>query len=163
MYMLMDTESFHIKSELKIDFVKPILTVASFLEAHEAKNLLLHPLLEIATGSVNNDMKDKSKDEISRELERKNQALQEILRQFTSETLSEEDIRRVVDSIADSNAYYSFNVRPVERMISFLTEHFDPNHPDSNPIFTLDLNMRPRKLFSSFSSTYVLSCQVFKA
>lgn len=32
MYILMDTESYHIKQELNIDFVKPIMTVASFLE-----------------------------------------------------------------------------------------------------------------------------------
>lgn len=32
-YILMDTESYTIKEELKIDFVKPILTVAVFLKS----------------------------------------------------------------------------------------------------------------------------------
>lgn len=33
MYILMDTESYQIKSDLKICFVKPILTVSSFLKS----------------------------------------------------------------------------------------------------------------------------------
>lgn len=69
---------------------------------------------------------------------------------FCRNTPTESDIRRVIDSIADNNAYYSFNVRPVDRMLEILTEFFDAKGPTA-PEYSLELSLRPKKYFSSFS------------
>jgi hypothetical protein len=45
MYLLMDAESYNIKAELKVNFVKPILTIARFLDSKGAKSMLEDPLL----------------------------------------------------------------------------------------------------------------------
>ncbi len=40
MFMLMDTESYQIKQELKLDFIRPIQTVGVFLTERGAEELL---------------------------------------------------------------------------------------------------------------------------
>ena len=40
MFMLMDTESFAVKQELKLDFIRPILTVGVFLADRGVDDLL---------------------------------------------------------------------------------------------------------------------------
>ena len=45
MYILMDAESALVKNELKINFVKPILTIESFLREKQAVNMIDDPLL----------------------------------------------------------------------------------------------------------------------
>lgn len=55
MYILMDTESYNIKSDLRITFVKPILTVHSFLKARDALHILKDPLFSAATVTISSD------------------------------------------------------------------------------------------------------------
>lgn len=71
MYILMDTESFNIKSELKLNFVKPILTVSSFLDAKKSLDILADPLWATATRSISNDTRDKTKKELAAEVAQK--------------------------------------------------------------------------------------------
>ena len=40
MFMLMDTESFAVKQDLKLDFIRPILTVGVFLSDRGVDDLL---------------------------------------------------------------------------------------------------------------------------
>ena len=40
MFMLMDTESYQVKQELKLDFIRPILTVGVFLAERGVEDLL---------------------------------------------------------------------------------------------------------------------------
>lgn len=65
-----------------------------------------------------------------------------------ADVLSEGDIQRVIDSIADNEAYLAFNCAPVAQIIQILTDSFDPAKPQDP--FSLQLHGRPRKLFSSF-------------
>jgi hypothetical protein len=43
--------------------------------------------------------------------------------------LTRDDVRRVIESLADAVAYVESNVRPVQSMIRFLRENFDPQSP----------------------------------
>lgn len=70
-------------------------------------------------------------------------------------TLTEEDIQRIIDSIADNEAFKQFNVGPVLDALRQLTTNFDPRSPQEG--FSLDLRgtSRPAKMFSSaISSLY---------
>lgn len=78
--------------------------------------------------------------------------------------LSENDIQRVIDSIADNQAYLAFNMSPVTRIINTLKDSFHPLHPSPEaPQFSLQLQGTGRggskkassaALFSSFSNLY---------
>jgi hypothetical protein len=139
MYILMDTESYSVKSELKINFIKPVLTVYNFLESKEALSLLQDPLLMEATSSIHNDKDEgKTKRELQGEQQRKKEATEQLLQKYSSESLTREDIQRVIDSVADNEAYYEFNAKPVEKLIAILKDSFDPNKPDDP--FSLSLS-----------------------
>lgn len=84
MYILMDTESYGVKSELKISFVKPILTVSNYLSAKDAVDILQDPLWVAATRSVSNDTKDKTAKELAVEVRQKAAAEAALRKKYTS-------------------------------------------------------------------------------
>jgi hypothetical protein len=86
MYILMDTESFSIKSELKLTFIKPILTVTAFLESKQSLHVLADPLWVTATRSIENDAHDKTKKELAMEGTLKAQAVATLKKKYTSGT-----------------------------------------------------------------------------
>jgi hypothetical protein len=84
MYILMDTQSHVIKSELKIDWVKPIKTVFNFLKRKDALSILKDPLLEAATQSISNDQNDLSSGQLAKLQGRKKAALEALVAKYTS-------------------------------------------------------------------------------
>lgn len=84
MYILMDCESQAIKSELKINFIKPIMTVHNFLDSKDSLNILADPLLQEATASIHNDLGEKSKKELEIESQRKKIATEKLLEKYTN-------------------------------------------------------------------------------
>lgn len=86
----------------------------------------------------------------------KQAAKKSILNNYVTDTLSEIEIQRILDSISDNEAYLSFNVLPVEKAIKILKETFNPKHPEEN--YSLELKMKLKKSFISFggfSSRYI--------
>lgn len=177
MYILMDTESYAIKSELKFSVVKPIQTVVSFLLAKvgdkdEVEDMIKDPLWaaatqtisEHSTGSARMGTEDtlgpdlKTKKELAVLSANKKQASEMLVKKYASEALSESDIIRVIDSISDNEAYLNFNMSPVERMLSILVDSFDPNKAQDP--FSLKLSARERgpkqKSSSMFGSGFRL-------
>jgi len=86
MYVLMDTESYHIKSDLKISFVKPILTVSNFLDGRQlpVHDILSDPLWVTACRSISNDNGMKSKRELTNEIQEKVMAEKMLLKKYVS-------------------------------------------------------------------------------
>ena len=84
MYIMMDTESYNIKQELRISFAKPILTVTTFLAAKNAVDILADPLWATATQSISNDTGDKTKKELAAESAAKAQAEAMLKKKYTS-------------------------------------------------------------------------------
>lgn len=84
MYILMDTESHTIKSDLQFTFVKPILTVSIFLRQHDSLHILSDPLWAAATQSINNVTGEKSKIELATELQDKMNAEKKLKCKYTS-------------------------------------------------------------------------------
>lgn len=158
MYLLMDAESFNIKSELRVDFIKPILTIANFLEAHGGAEMMSDPLFKQSCifpvsrhGQTLSPRGAKLLQETT--VVGRNAALIALKARYRSQTLSEDDIQRVVDSVGDNEAYRAFNVQPVEDMLRLLTTYFDPKKPEGE--FALDLRGSGRRMFSSaISSLY---------
>lgn len=157
MYILMDTESCGIKDKLKVSFVKPIQTVGLFLKQRDCLDILEDPLLHMATISIGNECKDKTASEIAREIDSKNKATVELISKYSSRNLmTEEQIRRVIDSIGDNEAYLRFNVGPVERILAILTESFSAK--EINGHYSLELSggrSAGRRILNKFSSLSV--------
>lgn len=126
MYLLMDAESNMIKNEIRVNFGKPILTVASFLQEREATTMLQDPNFFTSVSSNDNVTKEAAK--------------RQLMSYYESNSMTKEDIQRVLDSVLDNEAYKMFNVRPVETMLNILEESFDPLKP--NDIYSLELNGR---------------------
>ena len=112
--------------------------------------MLNDPNLIRATRAIQNDLGDRSKWDIDLAIADKHSAANELKKQYASANLSVDDIQLVIDSIADNEAFISFNAGPVERMLKILTESFDPSKPDD--VFSLELTAKPRKMFGSLSS-----------
>lgn len=53
--------------------------------------------------------------QVRQQVAAKSEARAGLLQDYVSATFSEEDVGRVLDSIADANNYITFNVAPVER------------------------------------------------
>jgi hypothetical protein len=153
MYLLMDAESYNIKAELKVNFVKPILTIQRFLDARGAKAMLSDPLLLqscVLSEKRSPTLSPRGAKLVQEATSVGRQAAIGLLKQkYASDSLSQEDIQRVLDSIGDNEAYRQFNVQPVEDALRLLTTHFNPKNPEGQ--FSLDLrgSGRAAKMFSS--------------
>lgn len=83
-YILMDTESPTVKNELKIDFVKPVLTVYNFLHDKELTDILNDPLWIVATKILDTSNHQYTRTEIDRLQQEKKQAIEKLLEKYTS-------------------------------------------------------------------------------
>jgi hypothetical protein len=160
MYILMDTESYQVKSELNINFIKPILTVYNFAKSKQCVDILTDPLWAEASMAISNDFGARARFEIEEMTRRKQRAMIQLLEKYAlavHSKLTREEVQRIVDSIADDEAYITFNVRPVECALELLKTYFDPEKPVLP--FSLDLSARGKKpdfrsIFSSFGSGF---------
>lgn len=105
-----------------------------------------------ATRAIQNDLGDRPKWEIDKAIADKHDGAAELKRKYASAMLTIDDIQLVIDSIADNEAFMSFNAGPVERMLKILTESFDPFKPEDG--FSLELTAKPRKMFGGLSSGF---------
>jgi hypothetical protein len=87
MYILMDTESYQIKSDLKLSFIKPIMTVYSYLEEKNRLDILQDPLWSLASMAIVNveekTGRELSKREMSVLQTKKQQATEELVRKYS--------------------------------------------------------------------------------
>lgn len=88
MYILMDTESYAVKSELRINFIKPLLTVYSFMHSKGLSELLSDPLWLQASASLHDNFGEKSKRDIAREQAAKTKALAALIEKYESGRLA---------------------------------------------------------------------------
>lgn len=141
MYLLMDAESYQIKSELQINFVKPILTVTSFINSKGliASDILSDPLWTAATVSVDDEYNTLPRHEVQAKHDSKAAAFNALIEKYSESFGGADDVRRVIDSIADDNANLVFNARPVERALHLLKTRFSADKP-TDGLFSLALS-----------------------
>lgn len=129
MYCLMDAVSPPIARLLGMDVVAPIETVASFLAAHGASELLTDPLLPVATAEV--VATGKSRPVIQREIRTKEAAVERLARRYASpaRSLPADEVRRALYSLGDNNAYLRFSRDACDTMLGLLRHYFDGPGP----------------------------------
>jgi hypothetical protein len=79
-YMLMDSSDRHIQELLQFKCVRPLRTVASFLEEHGAGALLEEPLLAVATAEV--VAGDRPRYEVQRDIKMKERARDTLAKKY---------------------------------------------------------------------------------
>eukprot|EP00879_Flechtneria_rotunda_P004579 GHRR01004834.1.p1 GENE.GHRR01004834.1~~GHRR01004834.1.p1 ORF type:complete len:720 (+),score=299.93 GHRR01004834.1:971-3130(+) len=125
MYMLMDSSDPAVQELLGFSCVRPLKTVASFLEERGSSALLDDPLLEIATAEI--VAADRPRAAVQRDIKVKERAREQLARKYRHAGLCEEEILWSIYSISDNNSYLLFNRDPIDRMISHFTATFRPN------------------------------------
>lgn len=127
-HMLQDSVTDTITRLLDFSCVKPLVTVAAYLEQRGGIELLDDPLLEIATKEIIPD--GKSRRLVQKEIEQKERAVAVLAKRYKNgRTLGEDEIRRCLYSIGDNNAYLRCARDPCDTMIKYLHAYFKPERP----------------------------------
>jgi hypothetical protein len=153
MYMLQDAQNPSVAKSLGFSLHKDMVLVAPYLEEHNCSEILHESRLEGATQYIR-DRDEKTAERLDRDLvdakvAEKRRLIEELVREYAAKTKAlPENIRRCIDSISDAIAYVESNVAPVQRMLSYLEDNFDPTEVQDG--FSLELQGSSR--YSSFSS-----------
>ena len=159
MYMLQDAQNPTVAKSLGFSLHKDLVLCGSFLEERACLELLQDDRLDGATMFIR-DRDEETGQRLDRALVQekvaeKHRLTNELVKDFASTTIPEDDVRRVIDSISDAIAYVESNVAPVQRMLSYLEDNFDPNQAKDG--FSLELRGSSRGSSFSNYSRYGLS------
>lgn len=161
MYLLQDAQNPSVAKSLGFSLHKEILLVKPFLEERGGAIDLLHdPRLECAVQFIP-DRDAETGDKLAREqvqamVQGKQKVTADLVEAYSNDSIKEADVRRVIESLADAIAYIESNVRPVELMLKYLEDCFDPEHEEKG--FSLALRGSGRSYSSpSYYSSYGLS------
>jgi hypothetical protein len=153
--MLQDAQNPTVAKSLGFPLHKDLVLVAPFLEERNGTDLLFDSRLVGATQYIR-DRDSKTGERLERTLvdkmvTEKHKLASELVEEYSAKAgMSKADVQRCIDSISDAIAYVESNVAPVQQMLNFLEENFDPSCPHDG--FSLELRGYSRFSSSSFSS-----------
>lgn len=137
MYLMQDAKHQEIAPLLGVDVHAPIHTVYSLLAAKKGLALLADEKLATATQEILPD-KSKSRGTIQAEIRRKEKAIEQLCRQYSSPRLSADEIRHCLYSICDNNSFLNSNLLPIVQCIELLERYFHPSR--MHPRWSLDIS-----------------------
>lgn len=155
MYLLQDAQNPTVAKSLGFSLHKDLVLVAPYLEEHGASELLRDERLEAATQFISDrnpttgEKLDRA--EVQAMVQEKREALEGLVQAYASAKISADNIRRCIESLGDAISYVESNVAPVQTMLKYLEDNFDPEEPERG--FSLELSGR-RTGYSSYSSSY---------
>jgi len=157
MYLLQDAQNPTVAKSLGFSLHKDMVLVKPFLEDQNCLDLLHDPRLECAVQFIDDrDPETGTKlprDHVQAMVKGKQRVTQDLVDTYGKEgKLSPEDVHRVVESLADAIAYIESNVRPVQQMLKYLEDNFDPEREEKQ--FSLALSGSSRGYYSNGSSLY---------
>lgn len=122
-YMVMDSRLPQIEDHMEFHLYKPVKTVHSFLTSRaedggRALGIFQDKLILYATSHIS--PVGKTRPEINRLIRQKESAIEKLASKYSTPHFSKEDIRQVLYSIGDYNAYVNMNRRPIMRMLERL-------------------------------------------
>ncbi len=153
-----DSQTPEVKDLLSFTCVKPIKTVFTVLEEHDALDLLRDDLVSIATKEIYSE--GRSRREIQKDIKSKERALEALASKYARKGFSEESVRQCLYSIGDNHAFLRANRDPCERMISHLKQHFHPTQaPDSKRSLAIKSGKGGARLTHDHSKQYAYVLQ----
>ncbi|GAX15401.1 hypothetical protein FisN_8Lh303 [Fistulifera solaris] len=155
MYLMQDSQNATVAKSLGFSLYKPLQLVGPYLQQHGCEDLLHDPRLECAVRYIT-DRNPTTGEKYEREyLQTLVQGKQHVLEQLVEayqDKMPPDDIRRAIESLADAMAYIESNVAPVQRMLKYLEDNFDPSSP--HKAFSLALTTNSRYSAISSSNNY---------
>lgn len=132
MYILQDAHNPVVVKALGFSLYKDIQLVIPFLEEYNCVAFLDDIRLEGAIRFIRD--RDETTGEkmdrasVQRLVDDKRRLKEDLVEDYSNKTdMSPDDIRRVIDSIADAIASVQITLSPVKQMLSYLEENFDPD------------------------------------
>ncbi|KAG7097356.1 hypothetical protein E1B28_004707 [Marasmius oreades] len=157
-YLLQDSQMPEVKELLSFTCVKPIKTVHSVLQEHNALDLLHDELITVATKEIYSE--GRSRREIQKDIKSKERAIEVLSARYERRGLSQESLRQCLYSIGDNHAFLRVNRDPCERMITYLKEHFHPSQaPDSKSSLAIRSGKDGARLSHDHSKQYAYVLQ----
>ena len=161
MYLLQDAQNPSVAKSLGFSLHKDILLVKPFLEERGGLDLLHDARLECAVQFISdrdaNTGTKLAREQVQALVQGKQKVTADLVDAYTTDTLSADDVKRVIESLADAIAYIESNVRPVQQMLKYLEEVFDPEREERGFSLTLRGTSRSYSSPSSLYSSYGLS------
>ncbi|CAH0485342.1 unnamed protein product [Peronospora farinosa] len=154
-YLLQDANLREIRTYLGFSCVAPIKTVASLLEERHALDMLRDKRCDVATSvaAMNADLL--ADPEALRHFSHgKQQAIDELVRDYSSASLSEEEIRLCLASISDSQSYLASNRSPITRMVEYLEKFFKPEKAEPGLSLEIRAGRNGARLSHSHATQY---------
>ncbi|KAL3672435.1 hypothetical protein V7S43_003117 [Phytophthora oleae] len=154
-YLLQDANLREIRNYLGFSCVAPIKTVASLLKERHALDMLRDTRCEAATAvaAVTPDLLT-DPEALQRFGRDKQHAIDELIRDYSSASLSEEEIRLCLASISDSQSYLASNRSPITRMIDYLEKYFKPEKAEAGLSLEIRAGKNGARLSHSHGSQY---------
>ncbi|KAL4137831.1 hypothetical protein PRIC2_001341 [Phytophthora ramorum] len=154
-YLLQDANLREIRNYLGFSCVAPIKTVASLLEERHALEMLRDSRCEAATSvaAVNPGLLADS-EALQRFARSKQQAIEGLVRDYSSASLPEDEIRLCLASISDSQSYLASNRSPITRMIDYLEKYFKPEKAEPGLSLEIRAGKNGARLSHSHASQY---------
>ncbi|KAG7728098.1 hypothetical protein KL933_002224 [Ogataea haglerorum] len=125
-YVVMDSMLPEVREHLEFDLYAPIKTVLGLIESKDDKSatkMFDDPLIISATAEIRPEQKTRSV--INRQIKHKESAIERLSSRYSSPNgLSKDEVRQILYSIGDFNAYTNKNRLPVLRMIKRLDDFF---------------------------------------
>jgi len=157
-YLLQDSQSPDVREMLTFKLVRPLRTAYALLsETQNGLDMLNDPLMSTATAEIMHE--GKPRHEVQREIKQKERARETLSRKYAAKDLSSEDILHVLYSIADNNAYLRYNRDPVDEMLKFLTDMFDPKTPEEGFSLGISTGMEGARLSHNHARQYAYVSQ----
>ncbi|ODQ62823.1 hypothetical protein WICANDRAFT_82752 [Wickerhamomyces anomalus NRRL Y-366-8] len=129
-YMVMDSRLPEIEGHMEFNLYKPIKTVHSYLSSRpddegKALGLFDDELIIYATAEIS--PVGKSRYQIQRDIKLKESSIEKLSSKYSSHKgFTKEEIRQVLYSIGDYNAYTHMNRKPILRFLQRLEQFQDP-------------------------------------
>ncbi|CAI5745814.1 unnamed protein product [Peronospora destructor] len=144
-----------IRTYLGFSCVAPIMTVASLLEERHALDMLRDKRCDMATSvaTINADLLG-DPEALRRFSHGKQQAIDELVRDYSSASLSEEEIRLCLASISDSQSYLASNTSPITRIVEYLERFFKPEKAEPGLSLEIRAGRNGARLSHSHSTQY---------
>ncbi|ESW95925.1 hypothetical protein KL918_003484 [Ogataea parapolymorpha] len=125
-YVVMDSMLPEVREHMEFDLYAPIKTVLGLIESKNDKSAIKmfdDPLIISATAEIRPEKKTRSV--INRQIKHKESAIERLSSRYSSpDGLTKEEVRQILYSIGDFNAYTNKNRLPVLRMIKRLDDFF---------------------------------------
>jgi len=129
-HMLMDSQNPDIQRLLEFKLVKKVQTVYDLLRDRGALDILKHPDIITATTAIVDNGRTRA--EVQQAIKVKENAVKRLIRKYSEEKMTEEEIEWCLYSIGDNSSFLVFNRDPVDHMISFLTKNFPEDMEQDN-------------------------------